>query len=167
MASCNHRVHPMVRSGQFYRMTFIPPIQNATHDFDTKPVGVWIPIAKLPCIGLASTQSLVKWPVVGAIWNGWLSKLPPQEHPPRKRHGESLLAMSETPFCCENICFWWWIDERIHLSSLVFRLMPSLVKIAFCVNLHVQWQSTNMSSQYQYLAFEWRHKSIVVTSQWS
>ena len=34
-----------------------------------------------------------------------------------------------------------------------------------CANLRVQWQSTNMTSQYQFLAFAWRHRSIVVTSQ--
>ena len=34
-----------------------------------------------------------------------------------------------------------------------------------CANLHVQEQSTNMTSQCQYLAFAWRHRSTVVTSQ--
>ena len=35
-----------------------------------------------------------------------------------------------------------------------------------CVNLHVQEQSTNMTSQCQCPTFAWRHRSIVVTSQY-
>ena len=34
-----------------------------------------------------------------------------------------------------------------------------------CANLRVQWQLTNMTSQYLFLAFAWRHRSIEVTSQ--
>ena len=34
-----------------------------------------------------------------------------------------------------------------------------------CANLRVQWQSTNMTSQYQFLTFAWRHRSILMTSQ--
>ena len=34
-----------------------------------------------------------------------------------------------------------------------------------CANLRVQEQSRNMTSQCQYLAFAWRHRSTVVTSQ--
>ena len=34
-----------------------------------------------------------------------------------------------------------------------------------CANLRVQEQSTNMTSQCQYLAFAWRHRSTVVTPQ--
>ena len=36
----------------------------------------------------------------------------------------------------------------------------------FCANLHMQQQSTNMMSQYQYPTFVWHHRSTVVTSQY-
>ena len=34
-----------------------------------------------------------------------------------------------------------------------------------CANLRVKEQLTHVTSQYQYLAFAWRHRSAVVTSQ--
>ena len=51
---------------------------------------------------------------------------------------------------------WWW---EIDIHGLLFTSEDRL-----CANLCVQEQSTNITSQCQYLTFAWRHRSTVVTS---
>ena len=76
-----------------------------------------------------------------------------------------LLAKKEETIKCKNFVSYTLRREyrvvRYRYSRLLFTSEDRL-----CANLHVQEQSTNMTSQCQCLTFAWRHISTVVTSQY-
>ena len=80
-------------------------------------------------------------------------------------NAECNLAMSGTMKW--RMCVSYTLSHEYRVARYRYSRLLFTSEDRLCANLRVQWQKTNMTSQYQYFAFAWRHRSIVVTSQCS
>ena len=67
--------------------------------------------------------------------------------------------------CYVVVIFSHTLSREYRVAGYRYSLLLFTCEDRLCANMHVQWQSSNMTLQYQYLAFGWRHRSIMVTSQ--
>ena len=65
----------------------------------------------------------------------------------------------------DKILYSWMLSRGYQVVRNWYSLLLFTSEDRFCANLSAQEQLTNMTSQYQYLAFAWHHRSTVAMSQ--